>query len=165
MSEAGEHLGRRERAEASALDRTGASPPLHPGAIMTAVLDVALGGALGALARWLITAAMPGAQRGFPWGTLTVNLLGCLLMGFLTAYLIKGRSPAFARPLLVTGYLGGFTTFSHLVDGIAALGRDPGWGSGVGYAFASVVGGWIAIVLGLWAGHRTPHRDAAGGTR
>ncbi|MDX6740429.1 CrcB family protein [Actinocorallia sp. A-T 12471] len=158
----GEHVRRGEAAEASALDRSGAGPARHPGNAVSALLDVAVGGALGALARWLITAAMPGAQGGFPWGTLLVNLLGCLVMGFLAAYLIKGRSPRFARPLLVTGYLGGFTTFSHLIDGTYSLGHDGAWGDGLGYAAVSVVGGWIAILVGLWAGGRTPHRNPGG---
>ncbi|ROO85527.1 camphor resistance protein CrcB [Actinocorallia herbida] len=163
MAEAGEHLGRRQRAEASALDRTGSPMVRRLGAPGAALLDVAIGGAIGALARWLITEAMPGAQEGFPWGTLLVNLLGCLFMGVLTSYLLKGSPHAFVRPLLVTGYLGGFTTFSHLIDGIHALDRTTGWELGLGYAAASVLGGWIAIVVGLWAGARVPHRRTGGG--
>ncbi|GAB2447734.1 hypothetical protein GCM10027187_13280 [Streptosporangium sandarakinum] len=87
-----------------------------------------------------------------------MNLLGCLFMGALTTYLLKGRPHAFTRPLLVTGYLGGFTTFSHLIDGIHALGRAGSWDLSVTYAVVSVVGGWIAIVAGLLLGGLVPHR-------
>ncbi|MET9064221.1 fluoride efflux transporter FluC [Streptosporangium sandarakinum] len=154
----------RERAEASVLDRRGEGPPRHPGVRPGALLDIAVGGAIGALLRHLITEAMPGGQGGFPWGTLLVNILGCLFMGALTTYLLRGRPHAFARPLLVTGYLGGFTTFSHLIDGVHALGRAGGWDLGVTYAVVSVVGGWIAIVAGLWLGGLVPHRaDGSGG--
>ncbi|MEU9832249.1 CrcB family protein [Streptosporangium sp. NPDC048047] len=156
------HLLHRERAEASVLDRRGEGSPRHPGVRPGALLDIAVGGAVGALLRYLITEAMPGAEGGFPWGTLLVNVLGCLFMGVLTTYLLKGRPHAFARPLLVTGYLGGFTTFSHLIDGVHALGRAGSWDLSVVYAVVSVVGGWIAIVAGLRLGELVPHR--AGGS-
>ncbi len=156
----------RERAEAAVLDRGKKGPPRHPGLRPGVFLDIAVGGAAGALLRYLITEAMPGAQGGFPWGTLLVNLLGCLLMGVLTTYLLRSRPRAFTRPLLVTGYLGGFTTFSHLIDGIHALGRGGAWDLGATYAAVSVVGGWLAIALGLWLGGLVPSRGhgAEGGT-
>ncbi|MFF5264661.1 fluoride efflux transporter FluC [Actinomadura viridis] len=170
MEDEGKAEGRllhRERAEAATLDRGKEGPPRHPGVRPGALLDVAVGGAVGALARYLIIQAMPGAQRGFPWGTLLVNVLGCLIMGVLTTYLLKGRPRAFIRPLLVTGYLGGFTTFSHLIDGTSALGRAGSWNLSVTYAVVSVLGGWGAIVVGLWLGGRVPHPAGrpAGGTR
>lgn len=161
MGGAGEprqRLNHRERAEAFLLDRRKEGPPRHPGVWPGVLADIAIGGALGALARHLITDAMPGAQHGFPWGTLLVNLLGCLVMGVLTTYLLHSRPHPFARPLLVTGYLGGFTTFSHLIDGIDGLGRAGDWDVSVVYAVASVAGGWIAIVAGLWLGGLLPRR-------
>lgn len=153
-----ERLPRREHAEAALLDRRPTGPPRHPGIRPGPVLDVAVGGAVGALARHLIIEVMPGAQRGFPWGTLLVNLLGCLIMGVLTTYLLKGRPHPPARPLLVTGYLGGFTTFSHLIDGVHALGQAGDTGLSVTYAVVSVAGGWLAVGAGLWLGGRVPHR-------
>ncbi|MFC4112194.1 fluoride efflux transporter FluC [Nonomuraea zeae] len=149
-----DHLGRRERAEAAALHPHG-PPKWQPGVF----LDIAVGGAVGALARYLLTEAIPASPVGFPWGTFTVNMLGCLLMGLLTAYLLTARPRPFVRPFAVTGYLGGFTTFSHLIDGIYQLGGAGRWGLGVGYALASVVIGWIAVAVGLMAGRRIPHRD------
>lgn len=76
-------------------------------------LAVALGGALGASARfgvgqWLA----PRAEGGFPWGTFLVNVLGCLAIGALLALAEKGRFSVETRAFLVTGLLGSFTTFS-----------------------------------------------------
>lgn len=162
----GGHLLHREQAEASALDRNKTGPPRHPGLRSHAFLDIAIGGAVGALLRYLITEAMPGAQGGFPWGTLLVNVLACLLMGLLTTYLLKGRPHPSARLFLVTGYLGGFSTFSHLIDGIESLARDGSWVLSVTYAVVSVLGGLIAVVAGLRLGGMIPHpADRSGGGR
>jgi len=80
----------------------------------TRLLFVALGGALGAAARYLVTLAVsriPGPP--FPYGTLLVNVAGCFAAGLALAALVPGR-PADAplRLFLVTGVLGGLTTFS-----------------------------------------------------
>lgn len=161
MGDPGRSVGRllrREAAEASVLDRHRKGLPRHPGIRPRALLDVAIGGAVGALARDLLIKAMPGARHGFPWGTLLVNILGCLFMGILTSYLLKGRPHPVARPLLVTGYLGGFTTFSHLIDGVHSLGRAGTWDLSAVYAVVSVAGGWIAIAVGLWGGRLLPYR-------
>ncbi|WP_141582570.1 CrcB family protein [Actinomadura sp. WMMA1423] len=163
MGDPGRAEGRllhREAAETSVLDRGRKGPLRHPGIAPRALLDVAIGGAVGALARDLIIKAMPGARHGFPWGTLLVNMLGCLFIGILTTYLLKGRPHPVARPLLVTGYLGGFTTFSHLIDGVHALGRAGVWDQSAVYAVVSVVGGWIAVAVGLWGGGLLPYRAA-----
>lgn len=79
---------------------------------MTPLIQVALGGALGASARYLTGIVMVRLLgRGFPWGTLTVNFLGSLLMGVLVVVLAHKTDNRFA-PLLMTGVLGGFTTYS-----------------------------------------------------
>ena len=75
---------------------------------------VALGGGLGASLRYLISVLLPSNNHGFPTATLSVNLLGCLLLGILTGSLLKTTSmhdsPLYL--LLGVGLLGGFTTFS-----------------------------------------------------
>ena len=95
----------------------------------------------------------PAAPR--PWATLTVNLVGCLAIGVLLAVLLD-RFPAhpWLRPLLATGVLGGFTTFSAFaVDAVQLV--DAGrWPVAVGYVLVSVVGGLAAVVLGLLLGRR-----------
>ncbi|HET8731679.1 MAG TPA: fluoride efflux transporter CrcB [Moraxellaceae bacterium] len=81
---------------------------LHP------LVLVALGGALGSMLRYLGAAAVNRfAQSAFPWGTLFVNIVGSLLIGFIMVLLLKlGEWRESARLLLVTGIMGGFTTFS-----------------------------------------------------
>ncbi|MUN42731.1 fluoride efflux transporter FluC [Actinomadura litoris] len=152
-------LGDRERAEAVALHPHRGRPP-RPGLKPRAIAEVAMGGALGALARYLLGEAIPTSKTGFPWNTFTVNVLGCLIMGVLTTYLLRGRPHPLARPFAVTGYLGGFTTFSHLIDDVYTLGDDGRAALGIGYAAVSVVLGWAAIVAGFSIGRRLPHRDA-----
>jgi fluoride exporter len=80
--------------------------------MFTPLLQVALGGALGASARYLTSV---GAARlfgaGFPWGTVIVNVLGSFLMGVLVVVLAQ-RDAMRLVPFLMTGILGGFTTFS-----------------------------------------------------
>lgn len=149
----------RERAEAVALHpHRGKAPP--PGLKPRVIAEVAMGGALGALARHGLTQAIPASATGFPWNTFTVNMLGCLAMGVLTSYLLGGRPHPWVRPLAVTGYLGGFTTFSHLMDGVYALGDHGRPGLSVAYPVASVVLGWAAIAVGLVLGRRIPRHGS-----
>jgi CrcB protein len=81
---------------------------LHP------LLLVALGGALGSVARYGLASGINRyAQSPFPWGTLFVNIAGSFLIGLLMVWLMKaGEWRENARLLLVTGIMGGFTTFS-----------------------------------------------------
>jgi CrcB protein len=114
-----------------------------------AYLLAALGGALGALARWALAEAVPSSPAGWPWATLLVNLTGCFLIGALLAALAaRSPEPSWARPFLGVGVLGGYTTYStfaveviELVDTGAALLAS-------GYVLASVVGGVAAVALG-----------------
>lgn len=84
------------------------------------ILAVALGGATGACLRGLLDQSW---AHGWPWSTLTINLVGSLLLGVLTVLASRPAFPGWVRPALGTGLLGGFTTFSayavqvHLVSG------------------------------------------------
>jgi fluoride exporter len=116
-------------------------------------LLAALGGALGALARWALAAAMPHSPGGWPWSTLLVNLVGCLAIGVLLAVLLE-RFPDSRRlrPFLAVGVLGGFTTYSTFAVDVVELtgaGRAP---LAVAYVLASVLGGVFAVVVGLTIG-------------
>lgn len=81
---------------------------------MSQVLAIAGGGALGAVLRyWVSTAVYAMAGRGFPYGTLAVNILGSLVMGFLYIWLLERTfGSAGMRAFLLIGLLGAFTTFS-----------------------------------------------------
>jgi len=116
---------------------------------MTGTLaQVALGGALGASARYLTGVAMTHlVGRGFPWGTLTVNVAGSFLMGCLVVALAHFGGNRFA-PFLMVGLLGGFTTFSSFSLDVVTLYERGAVGLAAGYAAASLV----LSVGGLFAG-------------
>ncbi len=81
---------------------------------MNHLLFIAIGGALGAVSRYLFSNGVHSLLgRGFPYGTLSVNVLGSLLMGFFYILLMERFDPGVHwRPLLLIGFLGAFTTFS-----------------------------------------------------
>lgn len=113
-------------------------------------LIVMLGGALGAGARHLVNrATLAWFGPGFPWGTLTVNLFGGLLMGVLAGVLTKLGGSDNLRLFLATGLLGGFTTFSAFSLDIVALADRGQPALALGYAALSVGGAAAALVLGM----------------
>jgi CrcB protein len=116
-------------------------------------LLAALGGALGALARWAVATALPHARGAWPWATLLVNLSGCLVIGALLAVLLARfpHSP-WLRPFLAVGVLGGYTTYSTFAVDVVQLAGAGRGALAVAYVLASVVGGVLAVVLGLLAG-------------
>ncbi|SEW14492.1 CrcB protein [Prevotella sp. khp7] len=76
------------------------------------LLLIALGGAVGSVLRYLVSSL----NTSFPWGTFTVNILGSLLIGLLVGLVSKGMLSPELKLLLVTGFCGGFTTFSTFAN-------------------------------------------------
>ena len=116
-------------------------------------LWVALGGAVGAATRFAI-AQWAGARWGwtFPWGTLAVNITGSLAIGLVMTLLVaRGADPAF-RLLLVTGFLGGYTTFSAFSFETLTLLEARRWDAAALYVGGSVGLGLLATALGLALG-------------
>jgi CrcB protein len=113
----------------------------------------ALGGALGALARWGVTTALPHSPGGWPWATLLVNITGCLSIGVLLAVLLA-RFPdsPWLRPFLAVGVLGGYTTYSTFAVDVVQLAEAGRGVLAAAYVLASVLGGVLAVVLGLLVG-------------
>lgn len=114
-------------------------------------LAVALGGALGSVLRWLASSALArGGDGRFPWGTLAVNLAGSFVIGLmLGAPDSRGPLAPGLRLLVVTGLLGGFTTFSAFSWETIALARSGQAIAAIGYAAGSLAGGLAAAALGL----------------
>jgi len=81
---------------------------------MNQLIAIAAGGALGAVSRYLVASGVHNLLgRGFPYGTLSVNIIGSLLMGFLYIVLIERLGvESYWRALVLVGFLGAFTTFS-----------------------------------------------------
>lgn len=112
---------------------------------------VAVGGALGSVARyWASNAVYEWLGRGFPYGTLAVNVSGGLLMGFLTELLVARYAVALEwRALLLVGFLGGFTTFSTFSIETWLLLQEGDLAKASHNAVASVVLCVAAVWLGL----------------
>jgi len=119
--------------------------------MLSNLVQVALGGAIGASARYLTNvSATRLIGHGFPWGTVIVNILGSFLMGVLVVVLAKKGGNAFA-PLLMTGMLGGFTTFSAFsLDAFTLYERGDFWQAGA-YVAGTLVVALVAIVAGILA--------------
>jgi CrcB protein len=118
-------------------------------------LVVALGGVLGALGRWGVSLGLTHAPGSWPWATVTVNLTGCLAIGVLLAVLLA-RAPGhpWLRPFLATGVLGGYTTFSTFAVDAVQLVEAGRAATAAAYVLVSVLGGLVAVVVGLTAGRR-----------
>jgi CrcB protein len=113
------------------------------------VSAVAVGGALGALARSGLQATVPTAPGEFPWATFGVNVSGCLLIGVLTVLVTEvWTSRPLLRPFLGVGVLGGYTTFSaYAVEVQQALSVGA-----VGVALLYLAGTLVAALLAVWLG-------------
>lgn len=120
---------------------------------MTQVFAIAAGGALGALMRyWVSSGVYQLTGRGFPWGTLVVNILGSLLMGVLYVWLMERVSQSVEwRAFLLIGLLGAFTTFSTFSIETLSLIEQGQHVRALGNALASVVlcvgAAWLGVVL------------------
>lgn len=121
---------------------------------MRQVIAIGLGGAAGSVLRyWMSTWVHALAGRGFPYGTLAVNVLGCLVMGFLFVLLVERLSSDTAlRAGLLIGLLGGFTTFSSFSIETFSLIEEGAWlkaALNMAGSVALCVGGtWIGVILG-----------------
>jgi CrcB protein len=121
---------------------------------MIPVLFVALGGALGSVARYGVNVmTMRAFGPGFPWGTLTVNVVGGLVMGLVAAaFALKAQAPMELKLFLMTGVLGGFTTFSAFSLDTIALWERGETGLAAAYVAGSVGLSLGALVTGLALG-------------
>jgi CrcB protein len=120
------------------------------------VLYVALGGALGSVSRYLLGTWAQTASKNidFPYGTLTVNLIGCFVIGFLSQLAeSRGAFTSESRALVFIGILGGFTTFSSFGNDTLNLLRD-------GETFNALANVGANVILGLllvWFGRATAY--------
>ena len=115
------------------------------------LLLVMAGGAIGSGARYLVgRSTLAALGPGWPWGTMTVNLAGGLLMGLLVGMLARVSAPGEGwRLLLGVGALGGFTTFSAFaLDTVGMIERGD-WAAAAVYVAVSVAGSVAAVMAGM----------------
>lgn len=118
---------------------------------MRSIIAVCIGGGIGSAARFLLSAFIQRSFPGlFPWGTLTVNIAGSLLLGILTGLASRSLLSTDWRMLLAVGLCGGFTTFSTFSLEAAELLRGSQYALAFTYVAASVVAGIGAVIAGLW---------------
>ena len=126
---------------------TGRQSPRHPRADHPhhgpgPMVAIGAGGALGTLARYGIERAVAADAFGFPWATLTANVVGSFVLGVVVT-LVSERWPGdrWLRPLVAVGFCGGFTTFSTFAVEIDQRVRHGHAGTAVGYLAASLLAG------------------------
>jgi CrcB protein len=114
------------------------------------VLALSVGGVLGVNARfWLGHWMNQWASPRFPWATFTINATGSFAIGFLTILLTRWLPYANARLFLITGLLGGYTTFSaYSFESLSLWERGERW-EAFAYVFGSVFAGLLAVTLGV----------------
>jgi CrcB protein len=120
---------------------------------------VAIGGALGAPARYGFALAVTVTPGTFPWGTFWINVSGSFALGFVMALLL-GRFPPsrYLRPFIATGFLGAYTTYSTFAVETDLLVKNGYVRVALAYAAASLVGGFAAVWVGLALGRAVPIR-------
>jgi CrcB protein len=144
-----------------ALERT-AVPRL--GLSAGVLVAIALGGAFGTVARFLLSATFNDSATHFPTTTLIINLSGSLAIGLLVPLVdnFATRAPL-VRPFLIVGLLGGWTTYSTLAVDAVVLTKDGHAAAGVLSLAATLVGGLALVVCGNALGRRAVGRQTGGG--
>ena len=117
------------------------------------IIAVGAGSFIGGIARYLVALAMKGISKGFPWATLLVNLLGCLIIGLLWGFLSRNASESTSWGLFLTvGLCGGFTTFSTFSkEALTMLQTGQIWGF-ASYITLSILAGIALVALGYYIG-------------
>ncbi len=122
---------------------------------MTRIFFIALAGALGTVTRYgLGNLVQRFAGSAYPWGTALVNVLGCLVFGVIWAMSERLVIRPDTRVILLTGFLGSFTTFSAFSFETVQLMRDAQWSWAAGNVIIQVLLGVAAIYLGLFTGRQ-----------
>ena len=115
------------------------------------IIAVGAGSFIGGIARYLVSLAMKGISKGFPWATLLVNLLGCLIIGLLWGFLSRNASESTSWGLFLTvGLCGGFTTFSTFSkEALTMLQTGQIWGF-ASYIAISILAGIALVAIGYY---------------
>jgi fluoride exporter len=123
------------------------------------LVAVALGGALGTMARYELALAEPVGSGRFPWATFGANVAGSLVLGIAVVVWADQRTATgVARAFVAVGICGGLTTFSTWMVESVLLTRDGDSGLAAVYLVLSLLAGFAAVALGVTAARRLVHR-------
>ena len=119
--------------------------------ILKNTIMVGCGSFLGGAARYLTSVAMKTMSKGFPWGTLAVNLVGCLVIGLLWGFFSKNSSESSSWALFMTvGICGGFTTFSTFSKEALMMLQSGNYMGLLAYVGISVLVGIALVAAGYY---------------
>ena len=116
---------------------------------MNHFLLIFLGSGLGAVVRHTLSLNLQSSDSKMPYGILICNLIGCLIIGIIYG-LVKSHHPTWISPLAVTGFLGGFTTFSTFALDTQKLIQSGNMGLAISYILISVLGGLALCFIGYY---------------
>ena len=112
------------------------------------ILLVGLGGAIGSIARYLVNVFID--NKTLPIATFTVNIIGSFLIGVIMGFIAKHTNSQTWQLFLITGFCGGFTTFSALSWDVVLMIQQQRFGTAIFYITATVFLGLLFAFLGFW---------------
>jgi len=117
---------------------------------MKLILMIGVGGFIGTICRYLLSLLIQNKFLStYPFGTLSVNIIGCFLIGIIYALSDRGHFSVEWRLFLATGIMGGFTTFSTFSNETVSMLRDAQYGNALLYVSGSVILGLLATFCGI----------------
>lgn len=123
------------------------------------IAAIALGGTLGATARYELAQAIPTAPGHFPWATFSTNMSASFVLGFALILLLERFPPTrYLRPFIATGILGAYSTMSTYLVETAVLLKDAHVATGLVYGIGSVLVGLLLGWAGIVAARHFPER-------
>lgn len=132
---------------------------MRDGARPDVLAVIAIGGMLGATARFKLSEALHTTADRFPWATFWTNLSGSFLLGFLLVVLLERFPPTrYLRPFLATGILGAYTTMSTYTVETALLFKDGHAATAMLYGLGSIVVGVFLAYAGIATARLVPQR-------
>nr|WP_240956318.1 fluoride efflux transporter CrcB [Micromonospora sp. HNM0581] len=135
------------------------------GGTVSLLAAIAVGGMIGAVARYGLSAALPHPPHGFPWTTFAVNVSGCLLIGVLMVLITEMWTVhRMVRPFLGVGVLGGYTTFSTYAVEVQQAVASGAARTGLLYLAGTLVAALAAARLGMTVTRMTTGVHRNGGT-
>jgi CrcB protein len=112
------------------------------------IILVAIGGGLGSVIRY--STSFIFVTKKFPYATFSVNIIGSFLIGFLMGYIIRQANAQTWQMLFVTGFCGGFTTFSAFSWEVVTMLQQQRYATATLYISATLIIGFLFTVLGFW---------------